>query len=667
MPRLGDEEGIFWDEPVVEQDTISKAVIRKAIPLEGYVPPSSSPELLCDEADLGLDIETLDLGIQKGTGPADMSVRAGEDKHSRVVGVALGHSPDNTTYYPTTHESADRNIENPEQFYSELKSFAATYKGTIVGANLQYDLSWLKSAHSVEFPFADYYDVQFAAALIDEERFSYSLKNLGLAYLPEDQRKMGDFLRDNYGSKYIESMHKVDPGHAGIYAERDVDSALNLKKIFEPIITAEGLDRICVIEMAQLPLLVQMREAGVRVDVDAAEKARAMTIVEKQKTLDEIKRLSGCDVELWAAESVARAFDSMDIPYIKTKAKGKPSFTKPWLEAHDSPLAQLIVAGRAFDKIGGTFIENYILNAQVAGRLHTTFHPLKGEGGGTVTGRYSSSNPNLQNIPTRHPILGPLLRSMFIPEDDHDWGSIDWSQIEYRFLVHFARLNMHTRVDARDACKAYNDSEDADFHEVAARLANVPRKLAKGINFGVIYGMGMDTMATNLGIPVLEAKPILSSFHEEMPFLKDIYNLTAAEAEAEGFIRTISGRKRRFNRVDVGGQIYSSLAAAEAEGRDLTRERWSRLYTYRALNAKLQGSNADLMKKALVTAYEAGVFRVLVPHLTVHDEMNTSVPKSKEGREAFAELKNIMQNAAKLVVPIYADAGLGANWNEAKG
>jgi DNA polymerase-1 len=179
--------------------------------------------------------------------------------------------------------------------------------------------------------------------------------------------------------------------------------------------------------------------------------------------------------------------------------------------------------------------------------------------------------------------------------------------------------------------------------------------------------MGIDTMATNLGVSAEEAKPILGSFHEEMPFLKDIYNLTANEAEQEGFIRTISGRKRRFNRVDVGGTIYQSTATAEADGRDLSRERWSRLYTYRALNAKLQGSNADLMKKALVQCYDDGLFKVLVPHLTVHDEMNSSVPKTNEGREAFAEMKNIMQNAAKLVVPIYADAGTGDNWNEAKG
>lgn len=251
-----------------------------------------------------------------------------------------------------------------------------------------------------------------------------------------------------------------------------------------------------------------------------------------------------------------------------------------------------------------------------------------------------------------------------------DWGSVDWSQIEYRMLVHFAVLLKAEGADI--ALQKYLNDKRTDFHKLAAEITNVPRKKAKNINFGVVYGMGVPTMAANLGCSISEADKILNEFHIEMPFLKSTFQTASNRASARGEIRTILGRKRRWTQYEFMGKIYQSLDDAEKvrmemiDKKETIRGRPRRAFTHKALNALLQGSNADLMKKAMVEMYEAGLFEVLVPHLTVHDEMNASIPRTKEGKEAFGEMVNIMENSIKLLVPVLADATIGANWGEAK-
>jgi DNA polymerase I-like protein with 3'-5' exonuclease and polymerase domains len=353
--------------------------------------------------------------------------------------------------------------------------------------------------------------------------------------------------------------------------------------------------------------------------------------------------------------------------------RSKPSFRKEWLASCDHEVAKLINQARENDKIAGTFIDSYIRKGHVNGRIHCMFNQLKSDDSGTVSGRFSSSNPNLQNIPARHPILGPLMRSMFIPEEGMLWGSLDWSQIEYRLLVHYASITKG--IDASEAVRMYRTDPKTDFHTMAAEITGVPRKQAKNINFGVVYGMGVAKLAADLGLSVEDAQEIMGQFQENAPFMRGMLDRCSNAAADRGFIKTILGRKRRFETWEVKWRSGDGTMNTEyVDTKDLdtfvaahnVRVTPRRAFTHKALNALLQGSAADLMKQAMVQMWDAGLFSVLVPHLTVHDEFNSSVPNTAEGRQAFDEMRHIMETTLKLDIPILADGSLGRNWDEAK-
>lgn len=621
---------------------------------------------------IGLDIEGKDPNIQtKGPGAHRLELERASH-NAGVVGLAIAYARDDATYYPTRHNRDS--MENPDQFWNQVRAEALEFKGEMVGANLQYDLDWLRAEHGIRFPQAQFRDVQIAEPLLDENRMTYKLQALADDYL--GRGKLVDELTSTYGSGYIGHMDEVHPSHAAPYAERDTMLPWEILELQEKKLEDEGLTDLFHLESRLTLLLLEMRYQGVRVDHAAAEEALIKTREVKDEALAQIKAATGIRVEVWAADSIARAFDAENIAYPKT-ATGKPSFTKDWLKSHDSPLAQLIIQAREYDKIGSTFIESYILNGATKHgdewRIHAMFNQLKSDASGTVSGRFSSSNPNLQNIPSRHPVLGPLCRSIFIPEKGKLWGSLDWSQIEYRFLVHYAHLTKG--IDAMGAVLQYRNNPGADFHQMAADLTGLARKDVKAINFGVVYGMGATKLALSMGISLDEAKALLAQFREAAPFLSGMLDRCSNVAAQRGFIKTILGRKRRFETWEVKyrnkgvqtdfvdtADLPSYVEKLGSSVLGLPR----RAFTHKALNALLQGSAADLMKQAMVQMWEDGLFNVLTPHITVHDEFNSSVPDTAEGHEAFEEMRHIMETTMQLEVPVRADGSLAANWKEAK-
>jgi DNA polymerase I-like protein with 3'-5' exonuclease and polymerase domains len=620
---------------------------------------------------IGLDIETKDPNLKtKGMG--------GRRGDGFIVGVDIARSETDAKYYPVAHKM--RNMENPEQFWNHLRHEAAQYEGEIIGARLQYDLDWLDAEQGVVFPKATIRDVQGAEALLDENAFTYNLERLANDYLGHGKESLG--LKELYGDDYIKNMDLVDPGHAEDYANGDTIYAMQVYKKQLVGLEAQDLMRVWEVECGLHPVLVQMRQSGVRVNLQRARDAVDQCEVEEAAMEKRIAELTGGVIPIWSAQSIAIGFDRLGITYPRTAPSernpdGNPSFTKPWLEAHPSEFAKCLVNQRSYEKIRGTFLENYILGAAVPeagdmiGRIFAEFNALRSDDRGAVSGRFSSSSPNLQNIPVRHDVLGPLLRSVFIPEEGMDWGCADWSQIEYRLLVHFASKMPGIDGSAFRALKMYQNDPTTDFHAMAAKLTGKPRKEAKSINFGVVYGMGLVTMAANLGLPVEQAKPILEGFHEEMPFLKQMLDKASTRAANRGYIKTILGRRRRFEGYETGwgdhrryfqtlADAHAAIAAGEASGYP------KRAGTHKTLNALLQGSNADFMKKAMVDIHRAGIFNVLVPHITVHDELNVSVPRTKEAKEAFGEMTELMVNAFELNVPVLVDANIGSDWNDAK-
>ena len=529
------------------------------------------------------------------------------------------------------------------------------FRGELVGAKLVYDLNWLAVQKNIYFPNATIRDVQIAEPLIDENRFTYNLNSLAAKYLGE--HKETDDLQQLYGD-YINNMHRVDAGHCAKYCEADTTLAWRVLDKQMPKIHEEDLTQIFEIESVLPPMLVHMREIGTRVDVARAEQAYEVLSGEYKGVLSQIKGESGIGVDIWSADSISKAYRKLGITYPSTKL-GKPSFRKVWLSSHLAPISRMIVQARKLHKTAETFIRSAILENNINGYLYCVFNQLKGDDYGAVSGRFSSSDPNLQQVPTRDERLGPLMRSMFIPYEGMKWGSLDWGQMEYRLLIHFAHLT--PGIDVDEIVQAYYDDPTVSFHKKIQEITDVSYFAAKTINLGVSYGMGKDKLAAMLGVSVAEAMRILGMYHSRAPFVKKMLNTATARVEHKGYIRTLLGRRRRFPAFEVNGKVFQTRDAADNYA---SKEggRPKRFATHAALNALNQGSNADAMKACMAEMWKSGIFNEgILPHLTVHDEFDVSV----EHEKSFKRLVEIMKHTIKLQIPLTVDAGMGENWSTA--
>jgi DNA polymerase I-like protein with 3'-5' exonuclease and polymerase domains len=294
-----------------------------------------------------------------------------------------------------------------------------------------------------------------------------------------------------------------------------------------------------------------------------------------------------------------------------------------------------------------------ILDHNVNGRIHGELHPLRSDRGGTVTGRFSSSKPNLQQVPARHDEIGPLIRGVFIPEEDMYWGAFDYSQQEPRLTVHYAYKTQ--QPEAEEAVDAYKN-KDADFHQVVADMANISRKEAKIINLGLSYGMGKDKLIKQLGISPSEAEELFDTYHSRVPFIKGLRDQCARLGGNRGYIVTLLGRKCRFNlyepRFEYGKTPLPIDQALEEYGQDIRRA-----YTHKAMNRLIQGSAADMTKQAMVDLYREGI----LPHTQIHDELDISV----DSLETSQKIIEIMTDCVKISVPNKVDAEIGHSWGEA--
>jgi DNA polymerase I-like protein with 3'-5' exonuclease and polymerase domains len=416
----------------------------------------------------------------------------------------------------------------------------------------------------------------------------------------------------------------------------------------------QSLMSVCDLEHRVLPAVIDMRMRGVRVDLDKAARAKIELRKKATEVRDYIFRETQVKVDPWAAASVQKMFDSLGLAYPRTEA-GAPSFTKQFLQAMDHPVAKAMVTLREMDKADSTFIDS-ILRHQKDGRIHCEMHQLRSDDGGTVTGRFSSSNPNLQQIPARDPYIKKMIRGLFIPEEGCQWGSFDYSSQEPRLLVHFAASHPETAADSLVATivQEYQNG-DADLHQMVADMAAISRKAAKTINLGIMYGMGVAKLGNQLGLTEVQAKTLMAEYQDKVPFVKKLATLASSRAEREGRIRTIQGRLCRFDLWEPATFGYNKPMKyddAQREYGGMARIR--RAFTYKALNRVIQGSAADQNKLAMAECYEEG----LVPLLTVHDELCFNI----ESSEQAARVTKIMEEGLSLRVPSKVDQELGSNW-----
>jgi DNA polymerase I-like protein with 3'-5' exonuclease and polymerase domains len=615
-------------------------MIQKPIfsPQTEWLPPESFPDLSKHD-EIAIDLETKDTELKtRGSGSVTGI--------GRIVGVAL--AVDNWSgYYPIAHEGGGNMDEKKVMNYFRMILNLPSRK---IFHNAMYDVCFIRAA-GLKIN-GEIVDTMIAGSLVDENRYRYDLGSMGRDYLGRGKNEA--VLNETaalWGVDPKSEMYKLPAMYVGEYAERDAEMTLELWQEMKKEIYAQDIEDIFKLETELFPCLVDMRFLGVRVDVEAASQLKHKLLTEEKECLQKVKTETGVDTQIWAARSIAQVFQKLNLPFDRTEKTNAPSFTKNFLQNHTHPLVKLIARAREINKAHTTFIDT-ILKHEHKGRIHAEINQLRSDTGGTVTGRFSYSNPNLQQIPARNKELGPMIRSLFIPEEGCKWGVFDYSQQEPRLVVHYAALqNLYGVGDVLDA---YQDG-DVDFHQIVAEMAEIPREQAKTINLGLFYGMGKNKLQAELGINKEKAEGLFRQYHSRVPFVKQLMDNVMQRAQSRGRIRTLLGRLCRFHLWEPNQfGIHKPLphdAALEEHGPGIRRA-----YTYKALNRLIQGSAADMTKKAMIELHKEGI----TPHIQVHDELDISVDNNAD------KIKEIMESAVDLEVPNKVDYESGPNWGTIK-
>jgi len=632
-----------------------------------WFPPEHLPDL-SGEKIIAVDVETRDPHL-RDLGPG----WARED--GNLIGIAVAAS-EWSAYLPIAHEGGGNMAKDIVLRWLQDQ---LNHGMSVVFHNAQYDLGWLLT-EGIEVK-GKILDTMIAAPLLDENRFSYSLNALGATYL--GQRKAEEELRraaSQHGVDAKAEMWKLPAERVAGYAEMDASLTFRLWDVLHRKLIEDDCERILDVELSLLPMIFEMKKRGVKVDVDRAEQTKDFLEGKEKKLLKEIKDETDVHLEPWNAKSLAMVFDSLGLGYERTAKSDAPSFTKHFLKTHDHPIAHKILEIREYNKANTTFVDT-ILKHQHNGRIHCQFNQLRSDEGGTVSGRFSSSNPNLQQVPSRHPEIKKLIRGLFVPEDGCRWGSFDYSAQEPRWLMHYASLTPATRDNEKvQEIVGLYQKDDLDFHQLVADMANVERNHAKTINLGIMYGMGIGKLAQTLGdIPFEEAKSLRNEYDEKVPFIRGLASAVMDTASRRMEIRTLLGRKCRFPMRELKGYskerkapihvdrleerwvdvLNTPVGERDRNWASMNPERYQVAFVYKALNRLIQASAADQTKQAMKDCMDRGHW----PMLTVHDELCFSI----ESDEQVEEIRSLMENCAPgLTIPSRVDVGLGENWGSAK-
>jgi DNA polymerase I-like protein with 3'-5' exonuclease and polymerase domains len=389
-------------------------------PQTEWLPPEEFPDL-SDHSEISIDLETKDPELTK----------MGSGAIIEVVGIAVAVEGW-CGYYPIAHGGGgnmDRTMV--------LKWFQDVLNTNAIKIfhNAMYDVCWIKAMGlSIK---GQIVDTMIAAALCDENQFRYDLNTCAKKYTGSGKDEAALYAAaKEWGIDPKGEMYKLPAMYVGQYAEKDAAITLQLWKYLKKEITSQDIQSIFDMEIELFPCLVDMRFLGVRVDVEGAHQLKQKLVGEEESALLAVKKETGIEPQIWAARSIAKVFEKLKLPYDVTEKTSAPSFTKNFLQNHPHPVVQKIARAREINKAHTTFIDT-ILKHSHKGRIHAEINQLRGDNGGTVTGRFSYSNPNLQQIPARNKELGPMIRSLFVPEEGHRWGVFDYSQQEPRLVVHY--------------------------------------------------------------------------------------------------------------------------------------------------------------------------------------------------------------------------------------
>ena len=638
---------------------------------------------------VAVDIETYDPNLKtKGLG----AIR----NDGFICGIAVATGKD-TAYFPLRHSDTDIDPERIDKIWEVLnKKIFQNENITKIFHNAMYDVCWIRAVTGKKMK-GRIVDTMIAASVIDENRFKYSLDALSKDYLDESKYKYdlqqktlewsGGTVKDP-----MTNMHKLPAYIVKDYAKQDVDLTYKLwnlfnKKIDEVLYTKEDGDqktcrKIFELETKLFLCLVDMKFKGVKIDTAQAILFGRHLKKRRDQIVKAIENKTGIRVDIWAASSIKNLLEHQKITDYKETPKSKmPQLPKDYLKTHKNKCLRMIAKAREYDKAVNTFIEG-LLSYVHEGRIHADINQIRSDAGGTVTGRFSMSNPNLQQIPSKG-FIGAKMRELFVPEDGCKWGSFDYSQQEPRIVVHYA---IKIGLPGTENLQEEFDKDDADFHQIVADMANISRKQAKTINLGLFYGMGKIKLQKELGLDPTEAKTLFNDYHNRVPFVRRLSQELIDFSKKNKLLFTLYDRFCRFDKWETTNKewnpetnrfnqvtLYTEKDAREAfkaEILDKFKEKkidpnymdWFERYytpafTYKALNRLIQGSAADMTKKAMVDLYEKGI----VPHIQIHDELCFSTTDHE------AELiKETMEQTILLEVKNKVDYESGPNWGTIK-
>jgi DNA polymerase I-like protein with 3'-5' exonuclease and polymerase domains len=633
--------------------------------------PSKLPDLR-HVKEIAIDTEIKDDGLRADRGSA-WPWRGGH-----ICGVSVAYRADGNIrshYFPIRHPDTEN--FDPKQLHQWVRDhIAAGLK--FITLNGIYDWGWLRTEAGIKMPPAERLEeIGALATIVDENRYQYGLDALckwrGLpgkdVALLEQAAKAAGF-KVNKKTPLQSYIWQLPARYVGAYAERDPAAALALYEDLNSILDKEGTRDAYRLEVDLLPMVLEMRLRGGRIDQSAIEQARDYCLQKRDVALAELSEKLERPVsmhEIGRNKWLAETFDQLGIAYPRT-AKGNPSFTGGqlgWMRTHLHWLPPLIAKADKYNKAATNFLQG-LLDHAVNGRIHAEIHPHRSEDGGTKSVRFSYSDPSLQQMPSRDPELGPLIRSVFLPEEGEFWAESDVSQQEFRFVVHYA--HQHGLRKSAEAVGRYRADPDADFHALVAAITGLDRTSAKAVNFAKIYGAGPAKFAQMIGKPLAQAQQIYDQYDRELPFLRELSKICTGRARQQGFITLYDGTRRHFDKWAPGGAWKKGAGPCELEEaqrrlNDPSHPWYQRRPLYRAdihtaLNALIQGSAARHTKLWMRACWREGI----VPLLQMHDALECSV-SSLEQAELVARLG---EEAVQLDVPMRVDLKFGHTWGDAK-
>ena len=607
---------------------------------------------------LSIDLESCDPNLEEygpGTHRGDTFIAG--------VGVAT-EDPDTgkkfRRYFPLRHPDTS---DSSRRYSLTVLKEVLPLNTPKIGANIAYDLELLEH-EGIEVG-GELHDIQYAEPLLDEYRRSYSLDAIARHYGFGGKRTdvLADYCKkQGWKGKPIKHIWRMPAHVAAEYVYQDISLPLDIFKEQKRLLEQQGLWDIYKLETDLIPILLMMRRNGVRIDVDALKKT-TMQVTEAEYRLEQdLYDWAGQEFNTNSSSQIAKILDAKGIPYPRNKptqkmldagkVEGNPNLSKASLSllSETDIHCKRILDARHYRTLVNLFLHNYAL-METNGRLYGSFHPLRSDEYGTVSGRFSASKPNLQQASSKEEedyenygfseLTGKIVRKLFIPEDGCTWVKADYSQVEYRLLMHYARgYRKGDRIEGivEELRNKYRSDKTTDFHKIIMDMTGFIRRIAKNLNFGGVYGIGALSASTLFNWTLEDAETFLDGYHKQAPYIRSTRAAVTKVMAKRHYVTTLLGRRAREH---SSRKIYSFF------------------------NRLIQGSAADIMKKAMVNCYKAGIYDTLPLHMTVHDEVDVSKGPDKIHDEAVKEMVYLMENVHELKVPLLVDCHEGRNWAEA--